>query len=453
MGLRIGLCVFLVWATSAWAQDRVPETEAEITLSFAPVVREVAPAVVNIFADKIVAGAATPFADDPFFGRFMKRMPEAARVEKSLGSGVILTAEGMVVTNQHVVGNAEDISVVLADKRAFSARVVLSDKETDLAILQLSDARDLPYVLVGQDEPEVGDLVLAIGNPFGVGQTVTSGIVSALARGGRKGGYLIQTDAAINPGNSGGALVDMRGQLVGVNTAILSKSGGSNGIGFAIPAPLVQAYLGQALEGARSFAHPWSGLRGQPVTAAMAAGLRMERIEGMLVAEIHPRSPFRRAGLKVGDVITRFAGGPVDSDAMLEYRMMTRTLNKGFVQYMRAGETFEKFMTFGPAPDEPPMDPLRIEFASPLSGLTIGQVNPAVIEALDLPLSVDGVVVLEASGYARRFGLEAGDVLLFVNGREIGTPDDVARAAGENRQQWFLDILRDGRRSQIRFRI
>ena len=241
MRLFLALALALL-SGPALSETRVPESRAEISLSFAPLVREAAPAVVNIYARRVVETRRSPFAEDPFFGEFFREFGQRQpRVQNSLGSGVILSDDGIVVSNYHVIGQATDISVVLNDRREYSASVLLADEQSDLAILQLDGASDMPHLpLRDSDTVEVGELTLAIGNPFGVGQTVSSGIVSGLARSGvatgNMRGYFIQTDAPINPGNSGGALIDTRGRLIGINTSILTRSGGSNGIGFAIPA-------------------------------------------------------------------------------------------------------------------------------------------------------------------------------------------------------------------------
>ena len=237
---------------------RVPSSRAEIALSFAPVVRQAAPAVVSIYTRKLVERRFDPFGGHPVFDQMFRGvLPPGGlvqrRIEQSLGSGVILDPSGIVVSNYHVVGGADEIAVVLEDGREFSGRVVLADRATDLAVVRLDGAGALPFLrLRDSDSLEVGDLVLAIGNPFGVGQTVTSGIVSGLGRGGSgagQAGVFIQTDAAINPGNSGGALVDMAGRLVGINTAILSRTGQNIGIGFAVPANLVARVVAAARPG------------------------------------------------------------------------------------------------------------------------------------------------------------------------------------------------------------
>lgn len=235
-------------ALPAEAQTRMPVSQAEIQPGFAPLVRQAAPAVVNINAKRVVAVRSSPFAGDPYFqGLFHDLGTIRRQVQNSLGSGVILSSDGIVVSNYHVVGEATDIRVVMTDLCEYSASVILADEESDLAILRLDGASDLPtFSHRDSDSVEVGELVLAIGNPFGAGQTVNSGIVSGLARSGTASGtgrgYFIQTDAAINPGNSGGALIEVNGDLIGVNTAILTRSGGSHGIGFAIPANLVARF-------------------------------------------------------------------------------------------------------------------------------------------------------------------------------------------------------------------
>ncbi|MDG2403775.1 MAG: trypsin-like peptidase domain-containing protein, partial [Paracoccaceae bacterium] len=278
--LGFGLLVFGSFGSSPLsAETRVPQNLGEIQLSFVPLVRQAAPAVVNIYARRVVPERQNPFGANPFFHNFFKDFSQLRpRVQNSLGSGVILSGDGIVVSNYHVVGQATDIRVVLQDRREFAASVLLADEESDLAILQLQGARSMPHLsLRSSDSVEVGELVLAIGNPFGVGQTVSSGIVSGLARSGaatgNARGYFIQTDAPINPGNSGGALIDTRGRLIGVNTSILSRSGGSNGIGFAIPASLVAQFLKQAADGNRSFTRPWAGASGQAADADVSESL------------------------------------------------------------------------------------------------------------------------------------------------------------------------------------
>ena len=259
------LAALLAFALPAQAQQ-VPQSQGDITLSFAPVVRASAPAVVNVYARSKVEVSVSPFANDPFFRQFFgDNMPgqKQERMASSLGSGVIVDKRGYIVTNNHVVANATDVRVALADRREFDAKVILTDPRSDLAVLKIEAPKDgLPALPFGNsDELAVGDLALAIGNPFGIGQTVTSGIISALARsdnGIADAQFFVQTDAAINPGNSGGALVDMQGRLIGINTSIISRSGGSVGIGFAIPANMVRLVV-LAAENGGKFVRPWMG--------------------------------------------------------------------------------------------------------------------------------------------------------------------------------------------------
>src|SRR6266699_3619596 len=291
---------------SASAQDRrVPSSAAELRLSYAPIVQRVQPAVVNVYAAKTVQNR-NPLLDDPIFRRFFGgggQQPE--QMQRSLGSGVMVDPSGLVVTNNHVIEGADQVKVSLADKREFEAEIVLKDSRTDLAVLRLKDTKEKFATLdfANSDELLVGDVVLAIGNPFGVGQTVTHGIISALARtqvGITDYQFFIQTDAAINPGNSGGALVDMTGRLVGINTAIYSRSGGSQGIGFTIPANMVRVVVASAKGGGKAVKRPWLGARLQGVTPEIAASLGLKLPSGALVANVAPDSPAARAGLKTG---------------------------------------------------------------------------------------------------------------------------------------------------------
>src|SRR6187200_3429693 len=288
---------------SAVAQERRVPMQSELRLSYAPVVQQVAPAVVNVYAAKVVQNR-NPLLDDPIFRRFFG-VPGGLgnQVQRSLGSGVIVDAGGLIVTNNHVIEGADEVKVSLADKREFEASLVLKDPRTDLAILRIKDGRERFPVLdfADSDALQVGDVVLAIGNPFGVGQTVTHGIVSALARtqvGVSDYQFFIQTDAAINPGNSGGALVDMTGKLVGINTAIFSRSGGSQGVGFAIPANMVQVVVASARSGGGAVKRPWLGAKLQAVTPDLADRFDLKRPAGAVVTNVAAASPAARAGIK-----------------------------------------------------------------------------------------------------------------------------------------------------------
>ena len=435
-----------------------PRTRAEAQQGFAPLLREATPAVVNIYARRVVEGRANPFADDPFFRDFFGDLRRSApQVQNALGSGVILSADGLVVSNYHVVGGADDIRVVLADRREYAARILLADEVSDLAVLRLDGAAGLPALtLADSDGAEVGDLVLAIGNPFGVGQTVTSGIVSALGRStlslGAGRGYFLQTDAAINPGNSGGALIDMSGHLLGINSAILTRGGGSNGVGFAIPANLVARVLAEAQAGKARFERPWAGLTGQPVDMALATALGLPRPEGVLIAELHPQSPFAAGGLLVGDVILSLDDHPVTSPQEMMYRLAVAGVGQAArVGYSRAGAPASASVALTPPPgaDAPPIT-LTADVA--LRGLSVAAITPATIAALDLPLAATGVVVTDAQGLAARAGLRPGDILLAINGAPVATPEDVATLATARTRSWTIDLARGGQRTRLFFR-
>ncbi|WP_323763700.1 trypsin-like peptidase domain-containing protein [Marinovum sp.] len=443
----------------ALAETRVPESRAEISLSFAPLVRDAAPAVVNIYARRVVAARRSPFADDPFFGEFFRDFGQSQpRVQNSLGSGVILSDDGIVVSNYHVIGEATDIRVVLNDRREYSASVLLSDEQSDLAILQLEGAADMPHLaLRDSDTVEVGELALAIGNPFGVGQTVSSGIVSGLARSGlatgNLRGYFIQTDAPINPGNSGGALIDIEGRLIGINTSILTRSGGSNGIGFAIPASLVAQFVTQARDGQDRFLRPWAGINGQAVDADLSDSLGLARPGGVVISELEPLSPFAAAGLAVGDVIAAVDGQPVNTPAEMIYRMSVRGIGaRVAVDYVRAGRPAEARVTLIAPPDEPPREELVLGREALFEGLRLARLNPALRDELGLEAG-EGVIVLDPGAAGARIGLRAGDILQAVGRYGIERPADVARTLRQASGRVALQVLRGNRRVALRFRV
>lgn len=444
----------------ATAQTRVPTSQADIALGFQPLVKQAAPSVVNIYARRIVAARQSPFADDPFFGGLFRDLgPARPQVQNSLGSGVILSADGLVVSNYHVVGMATDIRVVLADRREFSARVLLADEASDLAILQLDGAEGLPALaLRDSDGVEVGELVLAIGNPFGVGQTVTSGIVSGLARSGAAAGtgrgYFLQTDAAINPGNSGGALVDINGALIGINTSILTRSGGSNGIGFAIPSNLVARFVEQARAGKTVFERPWAGMNGQPVDGDIAASLGLDRPGGLLVSDVHPASPFGAAGLRAGDVILSVGGAPVNTADEMVFRMAVAGIGQQVaVVYLRDGRERSTDLRLMAAPDTPPRDRRVMGRDTILPGLTAVNLNPAVLAELNLALNVRGVAVETPGPSAARLGVQPGDVIVAINGVAVGDTATLQAVLRERLRALALDVQRGGQRLQIRARL
>src|SRR3984957_16233017 len=290
------------------ALPAAPASMGQVQLTFAPVVKRVALAVVNVYSKSVVQAQTNPFFNDPLFSQLFGTPEMRQRVQQSLGSGVIVRGDGLIVTNNHVVEGGSEITVALSDKREFKAKVLLADPRTDLAVLKIdTHGENLPVVpFANSDAVQVGDLVLAIGDPFNVGQTVTMGIVSALARTQVSASdyqFFIQTDAAINPGNSGGALVTTDGKLAGINTAIYSRSGGSIGIGFAIPANLVRRVV-EGVEGGLKSGAPasvqlaWVGASGQPVTSEIATTLGLARPGGVLIKEVYPGGPLGKAGIK-----------------------------------------------------------------------------------------------------------------------------------------------------------
>ena len=460
MRLFLPVLLSLVLAMPATAEVKVPQSQTEISLSFAPLVKEAAPAVVNIFANRIVQQSESPFRGNPLFEELFRGFGQSQpRVQNSLGSGVIVSDDGIVVSNYHVVGMATEIRVVLTDRREFEAEILLADQDSDLAILKINADTPLPHLdFRDSDEVEVGELALAIGNPFGIGQTVTSGIVSGLARSGtatgNARGYYLQTDAAINPGNSGGALVDVSGRLIGINTSILTRSGGSNGVGFAIPANLVARYVEQARAGNESFTQAWAGIFGQAVDSSLAEGFGLSVPEGVVISSMHPVSPFAEAGLALGDIVLSVDGQPVNSPPEMLFRMSVRPVGEAIaVEYLSDGEVKEAEVALIEAPDTPPRDARMVQDGT-LAGLAVANINPAVQSELNLPTAIfEGVVVTEVSGPLARVGLRAGDVLVAINGDEIETTADVEEASDARSRNWRIDGLRGGQRFSYRFRI
>ena len=452
------LPAFLLAASTAAGQERlVPASPAEVKLSYAPVVQKAAPAVVNVYAAKVVENR-NPFFDDPFFRRFFGGEGGLPRERKasSLGSGVIVDAGGLVVTNNHVIEGADEVKVALADKREFEAEIVLKDPRTDLAVLRIKDSRErFPVIELGDsDGLLVGDLVLAIGNPFSVGQTVTQGIVSAVARtqvGITDYQFFIQTDAAINPGNSGGALVDLSGRLVGVNTAIYSRSGGSIGIGFAIPVNMVRVVVASALSGGRSVQRPWLGAKLQAVTPEIAESMALKRPAGALIASVAANSPAAKAGLRTGDLIIGIDKVPIDDPNAFDYRFATKSLGgQAHVQVMRNGREITAAVALLTAPDLP-RDEMVISTLSPFQGAKVSNLSPALADELRLDTSLQGVVILDVGvgTPAHRLGFQRGDLINAVNGERIGKTRDLDRISSQSARVWRITLTRDGRQRSV----
>ena len=442
------------------AEQQIPQTRQEIQLSFAPVVRKAAPAVVNIYSRRIVRTRGSPLFDDPFFRQFFGQnspfgVPRQ-RIENSLGSGVIVAPQGVIVTNHHVVANADEITVVLADRRELEAKIVGSDERSDLAVLKVDvGGESLPFIeFRDSDTVEVGDLVLAIGDPFGVGQTVTSGIVSAEAQtrvGISDLNFFIQTDAAINPGNSGGALVDMHGRLIGINTAIYSNSGGSLGIGFAIPSNMVRSVVSGFTNLGR-VERPWIGTWGRQVTSELAQALALRRPAGVLVEQIYTDGPADRAGVRVGDVILDVNGRPVDDPQALGYRIATLPLG-GTAQLTlwRNGEERSAAVAVRTAPEDPPRALVELSGSNPLAGATVANLSPAVAEELNIDRVPSGVAVVtvKPSSPAQRIGLQTGDRIISVNGEAVSSTSVLRKQMSRRAGQWQIVIGRGEQRFNL----
>ncbi len=459
--MRILVLVLALLASPALAENRfVPQSKQEITMSFAPLVKRTAPAVVNVYAKTVVQQPQgnSPF-DDPFFKKFFGLEGQAGRprerVGSSLGSGVIVDSSGIIVTNNHVIKNGTDIRVALADKREFAAKILLADERTDLAVLKI-DVRDedLPSLsLANSDNLEIGDLVLAIGNPFVVGQTVTSGIISALARtsvGISDYQFFIQTDAAINPGNSGGALVNMHGDLIGINSAIYSKSGGSVGIGFSIPANMVATVL-QAAEAGTQIVRPWLGANFQDVTPDIADSLGFARPEGALIVDIYPQSPLGQAGLRRGDVIVAIDGKTLENARELGYLIATTHVgDTKFIEYRRGAGSRQATVKLIAAPETIKRQDTLISGETPLAGLLVANLSPAVADEVDLPFNALGVVALDVKqGPAQQF-FRKGDIILDVNGAAIDSVNTLRGILQQSPSRWVIGFQRGGRKAYLR---
>jgi Do/DeqQ family serine protease len=442
---------------------RVPSSTNELRLSYAPVVHRAAPAVVNVYAAKTVTVRGNPLFDDPIFRRFFG-VPGAPggsgdQLQRSLGSGVLVDPAGLVVTNNHVIEGADQVRVSLADKREFEAEMVLKDSRSDLAVLRIKAEKERFPALefADSDALEVGDVVLAIGNPFAVGQTVTHGIVSAVARtqvGITDYQFFIQTDAAINPGNSGGALVDLSGRLVGINTAIFSRSGGSQGIGFAIPANMVKVVVASAKSGGSTVKRPWLGARLQAVTPEIADGLGLKRPSGALIASVTPASPAARAGLKSSDLIIAIDGQPVEDANAFDYRFATKPIGgSARLGIVRGGKDLALSVALEAAPDTP-HEELVIEARSPFQGAKVSNLSPALADSLRLDPSSEGVVIIDiANGSAAHsLGFQRGDLVLSVNDAKIAKTRDLERVAGQQTRRWSITILRAGQQLSVELR-
>jgi serine protease Do len=450
--------------TSSWAQQ-LPTSRAEIQLSFAPLVAQVSPAVVNIYTKTINKNPIyeNPVFNDPFFKEFFEDslFRQAPQVQQSLGSGVFVSPEGLIVTNNHVIEDSDEVVVVLSDGREFNAKVVAADQRFDLALLRINGkGEQFPALtLRDSDKVQIGELVLAIGNPYGFSQTVTSGIISALARtdvGIADFTSFIQTDAAINPGNSGGALITLDGQLIGINTAIYSRSGGSVGIGFAIPSNMVKAFLRAEKTGGRLI-RAWLGAYSQDLSSEQMKQLGLRDRKGSIVTQLFPNGPADQGGLKVGDVVLSLNGRIVENSQALRFQLAT--IAPGDVVtlvVLRNQQNVSLQITLIAPPNTPPLNETTLKGETPLTGAIVGNISPAFSERYSFEGFWSGVIILntQRGSLAGRAGLLRGDIILAVNQQEIKTVAELQDILQKNQTTRPLQvrIWRQGEVRNINFR-
>lgn len=429
--------------------SQVPSSRAEVQLSFAPLVKQVTPSVVNVYAAR-KPRQQSPFAGDPFFERFFGGR-NRQRDQNSLGSGVIVASNGLIITNHHVIKGADEVKIALSDGREFEAEIILKDEASDLAVLKTVEDVNFPAIEIGNSEDAlVGDLVLAIGNPFGVGQTVTSGIISAVARS-TKGigdfGFFIQTDAAINPGNSGGALIDMKGRLIGINTAIYSRSGGSNGIGFAIPSNMVNVAISSSEVG-DTLRRPWIGAAFQNVDSEIAQSLGLDRPRGALVTSVVKNGPADKAGIKPGDIIVSINNKRIEHINALGYRLTTVGIgNLAKLELLSRGETTSTELTLMAAPETVPANETELPRRSVLGGSVVANLSPALSQRIKLAGDKQGVVVLnvQRGSPAATNRIQPGDILREINGETISRVADIEPLIEKDLRRWIFVVERQGR--------
>jgi len=437
-------------------QRVVPSSNAQVQLSYSPVVKQTAPAVVNVFTSRTVRTRGRSSFFDEMFG--MRRAPQE-RTQSSLGSGVIVRDTGIIVTNAHVVKGADELKIVLNDRREFEAKVIAQDEDIDIAVLKIDTKGErLPSLAIqGDGDLEIGDIVLAIGNPFGVGQTVTSGIVSALGRTNvTDTSSFIQTDAAVNPGNSGGALVNLSGELIGVNTAIFSRSGGSNGIGFAIPSELVSRAVDSAISEGR-IVRPWIGARTNAVDATMASALGLDRSKGAVINDIYPGGPADRAGLEKGDVILSVENAAINDDSGLRFKLATlKRGTKTNVKIWRDGRERIISVRADTPQETPKRDERTLEGYHPLDGAVVVNMSPALGEELGFDPYVEGVMVLKVQrGSAANYNrLRPGDFIVGIGADDISSTRqlDALLLSDGVPEDWDISVDRNGRIGQLPIR-
>jgi len=433
--------------------------------SFAPVVKKVAPGVVKVFTTTKIHNTAfngAPDGTDDFFRRFFGdpsqgRMPRrefGTPRQQGIGSGVIATKDGYILTNNHVVDGADEVKVALQDGREFTAKVVGRDPKTDVAVIKI-DAKDLPAVpMADSDKVEVGDVVLAVGNPFGIGQTVTTGIVSATGRAGAIGlDYedFIQTDAAINPGNSGGALVDAEGRLIGINTAILSRSGGNQGIGFAVPVNIARDVMGSLVKDGH-VTRGYLGVMIQDVNPALEKEFKLKDTQGALVSDVTPKSPAEKAGFQSGDLIREFNGKKVTDSRHLKLEVARIQPGETVpVKILRDGESKTLDVTVKELPGTEHLaknnDKGQGEDTGTLNGVAVADLDSKARQQFELPSTVKGAVVTEVdpNSASAEAGLKPGDVIQEINRKPVKNAEEAVQLTEKGADKTtLLKIWRDG---------
>jgi serine protease Do len=439
---------------------KVPKQIIETSRAFSDIVNSVTPVVVNISTTKVLKKDADPFFNDPFFNFFGPfhdfRMPKKWK-EQSLGSGVIVSPDGYIITNNHVVEKADEIKVTLLDKRTFRGKIVGADPKTDIAILTIG-ASNLPTIPWGDaDRLQVGEFVLAIGNPYGLSHTVTMGIISAVGRanvGIADYEDFIQTDAAINPGNSGGPLVNIKGELIGINTAIFSRTGGYQGIGFAVPSNMVRLVMDQLVQKGK-VVRGWLGVTIQELTPELAQKFGLKKSKGALVSDITEGSPAERAGILRGDIILEFNGKEVKDVSSLRNMVAQSKIGSEItMKILRSGKEYTVKVIIAELPREVaealPNQLPEESGAGALTGLTVLDLTKEIARQLGFNKSEKGVVVVrvEPGSPADEAGIQKGDIIKEIDRRQIGNLEDFNRIASHIKENdtVLLFINRNGKK-------
>jgi serine protease Do len=440
------------------SHDANPVLLGSLPNGFASILKPALPAVVNISTSKVVKnrGEDSPFFNDPFFRQFFgnqsgPQMQPRSQRERSLGSGVIVTPDGTIVTNNHVIDGATDIQVFLSDNRQFTAKLVGSDPKTDVAVIKINGT-GLPTLSVGDSSKiEVGDVVLAIGDPFGIGKTATMGIVSATGRGGlgiENYEDFIQTDASINPGNSGGALINLHGSLIGINTAILSGEGGGNqGIGFAIPINLARNVMNQLVEHGK-VTRGYLGVHIQDVTPPLAKQFGLTQGGGVLIGDVSPDTPAAKSGLKKGDVVLEVNDQPVSAANQLQVQISQMAPGTSVkMKIWRDGKAQDVNVTLGELPEKAEQAGPGETSEGALEGVEVQNLTSDLAQQLNLPAGTNGVVVtqVDPSSPAGSVGLDRGMVIQEVNRKPVNNVNEYKRAlAGLSNQPVLLLVNQGG---------